>query len=88
MGTGLYLLHAYQPDGTEPPGFPKFTSGWLAGVTPVGDIDGDGLLEIANWTREGNMFVWDTNVPVCNGDSEWPGFRHDNRNTELTVPTL
>jgi hypothetical protein len=27
------------------------------------------------------MFVWDTNVPVCNGDSEWPGFRHDNRNT-------
>jgi hypothetical protein len=81
VGTGLYLLHAYQPNGLEPPGFPKFAGGWLSGVTPVGDIDGDGLLEIANWTREGNIFVWDTDVSVCDGDGEWPGFRHDDRNT-------
>lgn len=81
VGTGLYPLHAYGPTGTEPPGFPKFTGGWLSGVTPIGDVDGDGLLEIANWTREGNVFVWDTTVSVCDGDDEWPGFRHDNRNT-------
>jgi hypothetical protein len=81
VGTGLYLLHAYQPNGLEPLGFPKFAGGWLSGVTPVGDIDGDGLLEIANWTREGNMFVWDTDVSACDGVNEWPGFRHDDRNT-------
>jgi hypothetical protein len=80
VGTGLYLLHAYGPTGADAPGFPKFTGGWLYGVTPVGDIDGDGLLEIANWTREGNVFVWDTTVAVCDGDHEWPGFRHDNLN--------
>jgi hypothetical protein len=50
-------------------------------VTPVGDIDGDGLLEIANWTREGNIFVWDTTVSACDGVNEWPGFRHDDRNS-------
>jgi hypothetical protein len=81
VGTGLYLLHAYQPNGLEPAGFPKFAGGWLSGVTPVGDIDGDGLLEIANWTREGNMFVWDTDVSACDGVNEWPGFRHDDRNS-------
>jgi hypothetical protein len=81
VGTGLYLLHAYGPTGLEPAGFPKFTGGWLSGTTPIGDVDGDGLLEIANWTREGNVFVWDTTVSVCDGDHEWPGFRHDNRNT-------
>jgi hypothetical protein len=75
------LLHAYGPTGVEPVGFPKFTGGWLSGTTPIGDVDGDGLLEIANWTREGNVFVWDTTVSVCDGDHEWPGFRHDNQNT-------
>jgi hypothetical protein len=81
VGTGLYLLHAYGPAGTEPAGFPKFTGGWLFGVTPVGDIDGDGYLNIANWTREGNVFVWDTDVPATPGNIEWGGFRHDNRNS-------
>ncbi len=83
QGSGLYLLHAFGPDGVEPSAFPKFTGGWLSGVTAAGDIDGDGLLEIANWTREGNMFVWDTTAPACGGNDEWWGFRHDDHNSGM-----
>jgi len=81
QGSGLYLLHAFGPSGAEAADFPKFTGGWLSGVTPAGDVDGDGLLEIANWTREGNMFVWDTGAPACGGNDEWWGFRHDDHNS-------
>jgi hypothetical protein len=81
QGTGLYLLHAFGPSGAEAVDFPKFTGGWLSGVSPTGDLDGDGLLEIANWTREGNMFVWDTSAPACGGNNEWWGFRHDDHNS-------
>ena len=28
-GTGLYQLHAYGLDGSEPAGWPKFVGGWL-----------------------------------------------------------
>jgi hypothetical protein len=80
-GSGLYLLHAFGPSGAEAATFPKFTGGWLSGVTATGDIDGDGSLELANWTREGNMFVWDTTAPACGGNDEWWGFRHDDHNS-------
>jgi hypothetical protein len=81
QGSGLYLLHAFGPLGTELPSFPKFTGGWITTTTPIGDIDGDGQLEIAVWTREGNMFVWDTTGPACGGNNEWWGFRHDEHNS-------
>ena len=80
-GSGLGLLHAFGPSGAELPSFPKMTGGWLLGVTSVGDIDGDGLLEIANATREGHVFVWDTTGPACGGNSEWWGARHDDYNS-------
>jgi Thrombospondin type 3 repeat/FG-GAP-like repeat len=80
-GSGLYLLHAFGPSGADAANFPKFTGGWLSGVTATGDVDGDGSLEIANWTREGNMFVWDTDAPACGGNNEWWGFRHDEHNS-------
>jgi hypothetical protein len=81
QGSGLYLLHAFGPLGTEAPGFPKFTGGWITTTAPVGDIDNDGQLEIATWTREGNMFVYDTTGPACGGNNEWWGFRHDEHNS-------
>jgi hypothetical protein len=79
VGSGLYLLHAYQPSGREPPGWPKFTGGWEYATPIVGDPDRDGKLEVAVTTREGFAFLWDTDRPAC-PNSEWPGFRHDDRN--------
>ena len=65
-GNGLYLVHAFDVNGREPSGWPKLTGGWHTGQAAAGDMDDDGLLEIAWPTREGNFFLWDTPAPMCN----------------------
>lgn len=57
-GSGGYLLHAYRKDGGEAAGFPKFTGGWIFSTPAVGDIDGDGRLDLVTVTREGYLFAW------------------------------
>jgi hypothetical protein len=81
VGTGLYLLRAVSASGAEPPGFPKFTGGWLYAVPATGDADGDGRLDIAAVTREGRSFLWRTDRPACGGNGEWWTSRHDERST-------
>ncbi len=77
-GTGLYQLHAYGPGGQEPAGWPKFTGGWTQATASVGDIDGDGNLDVSALTREGWSFAWDTGVDACEGSNEeWWTFHHD-----------
>jgi hypothetical protein len=34
QGSGVYDLHAFDLDGIEPPGWPKFTNGWMVGTPP------------------------------------------------------
>jgi hypothetical protein len=82
MGTGLYQLHAYGPTGTEAPGWPKFTGGWIESTPAVGDADGDGKLDVAGVTREGWSFLWRTGVSACgNSNDQWWTFHHDERST-------
>jgi hypothetical protein len=53
-----------------------------------GDLDGDGMLEMVAPVREGRIFAWRTEGPVC-GDHSWKTFHHDNRRTgnlETLVP--
>ena len=48
----------------------------------VGDIDGNGTLEVAAQTREGFSFVWDTGADACGaGNSQWWTSRHDEFNS-------
>ena len=77
--SGLYL-HAFREDGSEPNGWPKNTGGWLFAGPAVGDVDGDGKLEVVAVTREGYLWVWDTRAPA-DGRVEWGSFRHDARNS-------
>jgi hypothetical protein len=77
-GSSGYELHAFREDGSEPPGWPKNTGGWLLASPAVGDVDGDGRNEVVAVTREGYLFVWDT---PGRGASQWGAFRHDARNT-------
>ena len=79
-GTSGLFLHAFREDGTEPPGWPKQTGGWLFAAPAVGDVDGDRKLEVVAVTREGYMFVWNTPTPAS-GPVEWGSFRHDARNS-------
>ena len=81
VGTGLYYLRNINSTGAEGAGWPKFTGGWLFGVPAVGDVDGDGNLEVAALTREGNSFLWDTDRPACGGNDEWWTSRHDEWST-------
>jgi Subtilase family/FG-GAP-like repeat len=81
VGTGLYYLRDMNVAGVEGTGFPKFTGGWLFATPAIGDADGDGKLEISTMTREGNMFVWDTDSAACGTNDEWWTSRHDEWNT-------
>src|SRR3989442_6257050 len=65
-GNRLYLVHAFDANGREPSGWPKLTGGGHVGQPAAGDLDDDGLVEVAWGTREGNFFVWDTPAPICN----------------------
>ena len=46
----------------------------------MGDIDGDGALEVVETTREGYMFAWHTKG-TASGVVQWESFHHDNQNT-------
>ena len=79
-GSAGHQMHAYDLYGEKPVGWPKFTGGWIAGAPSVGDMDGDGLLEVAMMTREGYLFVWNTTGPA-DGVVQWTSFSHDPQNT-------
>jgi len=79
-GSAGYLVHAWDAQGDEVEGWPRFTGQWIMGSPAVGDIDGDGLLEVVASTREGYLFAWDTTGPADQAVS-WQSMRHDAQNT-------
>ncbi len=76
QGSGVYDLHAVDVHGVPAAGWPKFTHGWMVQSPAVGDVDGDGRLEVVATTREGNLFVWRTGGDEC-GDIPWRRWHHD-----------
>jgi len=80
VGSGGYYVHAYDGCGREPEGWPKFTGQWIIPTPAIGDLDGDGKLEVAVGTRSGWLYAWHTDAPSTNV-IEWESYHHDNRNT-------
>lgn len=58
--SGGYLVHAYDINGQDVPGWPKLTGGMISSAIETGDFDGDGKIEVAAYTHEGYLFVWET----------------------------
>ncbi len=79
-GSGGYLVHAWDKDGYEAPGFPKSTGSWIIGSPTLADLDLDGFLDVGVVTRSGRVYAWRTLGPSW-GDVQWPTFHHDNRGT-------
>ena len=79
-GSGGYFVHAVDACGRQPEGWPKFTGQWVVATTAVGDISGDGKLEVVVGSREGFLYAWRTNGS-SDGTIAWESFHHDNRNT-------
>jgi MYXO-CTERM domain-containing protein len=75
-----YFLHAWNVDGVEPKGFPKYTGGWALSTPAVGDLDGDGKLELVQVTRNGWLYAWHTSGKST-GRIDWASYHHDLQNT-------
>ncbi len=80
-GNGGGFVHAVNHLGAQPPGWPKFTNGWMIPIPVVGDVDNDGLLEATAMSREGFLTIWDLPGPVSPVAVQWQGFRHDRQRT-------
>jgi len=88
IGSAGYYLRAWDACGREAEGWPKWVGGWIIASPALGDVDGDGMLEVVTANRLGYMTVHDTDGPA-DGTITWPEWRHDNRNTgnfEEAVP--
>ncbi len=88
IGSGGYVLHAFNKWGDEPIGWPKFTGAWTSSPT-VADITGDGYLEVITGSRDGALFAWRT-CGAADTPIETKGYHHDVQNTgnyHKTIPT-
>ena len=69
-------------DGAEPPGFPVFTGGYITSTPTVGQLSATDKVAVATATRDGYLFLTDTNGDPQSND-QWWHFHHDERNTGL-----
>ncbi|MCC6225333.1 MAG: VCBS repeat-containing protein [Microthrixaceae bacterium] len=79
-GNGVSLLDAVDAAGNDAPGFPKLMGGWTVGTPALGDLDGDGVAEMALTRRDGRLFIWRTKARA-ETLTEWIRFGHDGRNS-------
>jgi len=85
-GTGGYYIRAVDACGREAAGWPKFVNQWVIATTAVGDVTGDGKLDVVVPTRSGWLYAWRTKART-DAVISWESFHHDNRNTgNLNVP--
>jgi hypothetical protein len=74
-------LYGFNHDGTELSGFPIRLEGEVRASATIGDLDLDGLVEIATAGWDQVVYVWDMPAAFDPERVPWPSFRHDWRNT-------
>ena len=83
---GVYIL---DHNGSPKPGTPLWVAAPGISSSPaLGDLDGDGLIEIAAATYSGWMYVWDAPGQALSDRLPWPMARHDLQRTGLYVDPI
>ena len=80
-GSAGNSVHAFGAGGREAEGWPKPTGQWIIASPAIGDVDGDGFLEVWTATRSGYLFAWRTAGLAATATREWTSVRHDPMNT-------
>jgi len=81
IGDRSGLLHAYNGQGAPLAGFPIHTGNRIENAPAVGDLDGDGLTEIAVQSLDQKIYVWDTPWAWNATRAPWPMFKGNSRLT-------
>jgi hypothetical protein len=89
-GSATSDLRASTAAGAELPGWSKNTGGWVVATPGVGTIGTDQHQKVAELTREGTLYLWESTAPACSNAS-WPRYKHDvwdsgNFSTDAGVP--
>jgi hypothetical protein len=81
-GNDNYWIHAWDVNGGEAPGWPKYTDQWTSFSGVVGDPTMNGQLRYATGTREGSLFVWQV-AGDARLDNSWSHYRGNDYNSGL-----
>ena len=80
---GDTTLWGYHGSGPLLEQFPEVIalSTWTASSPALGDLDGNGLLDIAVKAEDGTLHVWETSQSASPLKQQWPTFAHDLEHT-------